>query len=301
MDVGRSRSMMSMTKTHPVPALVSLASQSFPPRQPQGGKEGTGWQTSAAPLLLVLLASSPSPPQRRAKLQKEGGSHFRLLPDCRGGCANDGGGRSVPMGEMQFVPPSRILKRQPTKLLLLAISRTRQPNVAAPPPPLALAMLLGRSHVENELLPSHTRPRRLELRRAGCSVGCRNRSIDRRDGSEESDRWSAGSHLWNCECNSFAVHWRHVPTTDFQVPTTWTVDGANLRIEKFRCRSSSPWPNKQIMTLKKLSEVKEQGTDLIDLRLTWREMENLILGRFLKIFVDLLEEIWRVFEEFWRN
>ena len=49
------------------------------------------------------------------------------------------------------------LKRQPTKLLLLAISRRRrrqQPNVAAAPPPLAVAMLLGRSHVENELLPT---------------------------------------------------------------------------------------------------------------------------------------------------
>ena len=45
---------------------------------------------------------------------------------------------------------------------------------------------------------------------------------------------------------------------------------------------------------------KEQGSDLIDLRLTWREMENFIFGGFMRIF----GEIWRIFGEikgiFWK-
>ena len=44
----------------------------------------------------------------------------------------------------------------------------------------------------------------------------------------------------------------------------------------------------------------EQGSDLIDLQLTWREMENLIL----RIFGEILEDFWRFFEEFeefWRK
>ena len=45
----------------------------------------------------------------------------------------------------------------------------------------------------------------------------------------------------------------------------------------------------------------EQGSDLIELRLIWREMENLIFGGFLRIFGDILEDFWRSFEEFWRN
>ena len=45
----------------------------------------------------------------------------------------------------------------------------------------------------------------------------------------------------------------------------------------------------------------KQGSDLIDLRLTWREMENLIYGGFFRIFGDILEDFWRFFEEFWRN
>ena len=45
----------------------------------------------------------------------------------------------------------------------------------------------------------------------------------------------------------------------------------------------------------------EQGLDLVDLRLTWREMEKLIFGGFLMIFGDILEDSWRFFEELWRN
>ena len=47
--------------------------------------------------------------------------------------------------------------------------------------------------------------------------------------------------------------------------------------------------------------LQQQGTDLIDLRLTWREMEKLIFGEFLRIFGDILEDFWRIFEEFLRN
>ena len=35
----------------------------------------------------------------------------------------------------------------------------------------------------------------------------------------------------------------------------------------------------------------KQGSDLIDLRLTWREMENLIFGRFMRIFGGFLSII----------
>ena len=34
--------------------------------------------------------------------------------------------------------------------------------------------------------------------------------------------------------------------------------------------------------------LQKQGTDLIDLRLTWKEMENLIFGSFLRIFGEQL-------------
>ena len=45
------------------------------------------------------------------------------------------------------------------------------------------------------------------------------------------------------------------------------------------------------------SIIKKQGSDLIDLRLTRREMENLIFW----IFGVILEDFWRFCEEFWRN
>ena len=45
----------------------------------------------------------------------------------------------------------------------------------------------------------------------------------------------------------------------------------------------------------------KQGSDLIEMRLRWREMEDFIFGWFLRIFGDILEEFWRFFEEFWRN
>ena len=48
----------------------------------------------------------------------------------------------------------------------------------------------------------------------------------------------------------------------------------------------------------------KQGTDLIELRLTWREMENLNFERYIRIFGDIIEDFWRFFEEFeefWRN
>ena len=34
----------------------------------------------------------------------------------------------------------------------------------------------------------------------------------------------------------------------------------------------------------------KQGSALIDLRLTWREMRNLIFERFIRIFEELLED-----------
>ena len=46
--------------------------------------------------------------------------------------------------------------------------------------------------------------------------------------------------------------------------------------------------------------VLTKQSDLIYLRLTWREMENLIL----RIFGEILEDFWRFFEEFeefWRK
>ena len=46
---------------------------------------------------------------------------------------------------------------------------------------------------------------------------------------------------------------------------------------------------------------QEQGSDLRELRLTWKEMENLIFERFIRIFGDILEDFWTIFEEFWRN
>ena len=30
-------------------------------------------------------------------------------------------------------------------------------------------------------------------------------------------------------------------------------------------------------------------------------MENLIFERFIRIFGDILEDFWTIFEEFWRN
>ena len=42
----------------------------------------------------------------------------------------------------------------------------------------------------------------------------------------------------------------------------------------------------------------KQGTDLIDLRLTWRIW---ILGDFWGFFGERFEDFWSIFEEFWRN
>ena len=58
--------------------------------------------------------------------------------------------------------------------------------------------------------------------------------------------------------------------------------------------------NLALLDLSTMPQVK-QGTYLIDLRLTWREMENLIFGLFLRIFGYILEDFWRMFKEFWRN
>ena len=44
--------------------------------------------------------------------------------------------------------------------------------------------------------------------------------------------------------------------------------------------------------------LEKQGSDLIDLRLTWRE---LIFWVIFELFGDILEDFWRTFEEFWRN
>ena len=46
--------------------------------------------------------------------------------------------------------------------------------------------------------------------------------------------------------------------------------------------------------------ISQQGSDLIELRLTWREMDNLIFGGFMRSFGDTLEDFSRIFEEFWR-
>ena len=48
------------------------------------------------------------------------------------------------------------------------------------------------------------------------------------------------------------------------------------------------------ISFNKSCDCNQQGSELIDRRLTWREMENLIFG-------DILEDLWRIFEEFWRN
>ena len=45
----------------------------------------------------------------------------------------------------------------------------------------------------------------------------------------------------------------------------------------------------------------KQGSDLIELRLTWREMKNLIFERFIRFFGHILEDFWTIFEEFCRN
>ena len=49
------------------------------------------------------------------------------------------------------------------------------------------------------------------------------------------------------------------------------------------------------------SMIFQQGSDLIELRVTWRETENLIFWRFLMIFGEFLGDFWKFFEEFWRN
>ena len=47
--------------------------------------------------------------------------------------------------------------------------------------------------------------------------------------------------------------------------------------------------------------IPKQGTDLIDLRLTWREMENMIFGSFMKKFVGIIEYFWRNERKFFGN
>ena len=47
--------------------------------------------------------------------------------------------------------------------------------------------------------------------------------------------------------------------------------------------------------------IAKQGSDLRELLLTWKEMENLIFERLIRIFGDILEDFWTNFEEFWRN
>ena len=44
------------------------------------------------------------------------------------------------------------------------------------------------------------------------------------------------------------------------------------------------------------SSVK-QGSGLVELRLTWREMENLSFGNFRRIFGEIIEDFLRNFEE----
>ena len=59
--------------------------------------------------------------------------------------------------------------------------------------------------------------------------------------------------------------------------------------------SSAPSPT-PILTMTQL--FNKQGSDLIELRLTWREMENYIFGGFFRIFRDIHEYFWHFFEDF---
>ena len=45
----------------------------------------------------------------------------------------------------------------------------------------------------------------------------------------------------------------------------------------------------------------QQGSDLIDLQLTCKDMENFIFAWFLRIFGDILEDFRRIFEDFIRG
>ena len=55
------------------------------------------------------------------------------------------------------------------------------------------------------------------------------------------------------------------------------------------------------LVAKQYVQQEKQSSDLRELRLTWKEMENLIFERFIRIFGDILEDFWTIFEEFWRN
>ena len=48
-------------------------------------------------------------------------------------------------------------------------------------------------------------------------------------------------------------------------------------------------------------DAEKQGSDLIELQLTWREVENFIFGRFIRIFGEILEDFEEFVEEFRRN
>ena len=52
------------------------------------------------------------------------------------------------------------------------------------------------------------------------------------------------------------------------------------------------------MRIQVVSNIITRFRDLRELRLTWKEMENLIFGRFIRLFGDILEDFWRVFEVF---
>ena len=45
---------------------------------------------------------------------------------------------------------------------------------------------------------------------------------------------------------------------------------------------------------------RKQGSDLTDLRLTWREMEKYFWGIFYD-FLRIFEDFWRFYEELWKN
>ena len=55
------------------------------------------------------------------------------------------------------------------------------------------------------------------------------------------------------------------------------------------------------MRIQVVSNIITRFRDLRELRLTWKEMENLIFGRLIRLFGDILEDFWTLFEEFWRN
>ena len=84
-----------------------------------------------------------------------------------------------------------------------------------------------------------------------------------------------------------------VCVSEFAVHCTVGIEGYGCQI----------WAKRQhnISCSKCVYPISQQGSDLRELRLTWKEMENLIFERFTRIFGDILEDFWIIFEELWGN